>query len=146
MTAPGIASLSHGAIRQTTLASNAVDGNSAIGNSGGAGFGNCAINYNRAKSQLQFLRISFGHEQTVLFIRLHLRDGSRRYSQQQGLVVGVGTSHRIDDSQKQCGSAYDRSQGQSPVFICNATGSYVWLTLMSPHYLQVCEVEVYAGK
>ncbi|XP_062498853.1 CUB and sushi domain-containing protein 3-like isoform X3 [Corticium candelabrum] len=146
LTAPGIASLSHGSFQQVSFASNAVDGNSAIGNSGGNGFLKCAINDigNSEKDQLQFLRISLGHEQEVLFIRLHLRDESRRYSHQQDLLVGVSSSHHVHDSQKQCGSAYDKSQGQSPTFICKATGSYVWLTLTSPHYLQVCEVEVYA--
>ena len=148
LTAPGIASLSHGPFQQVSFATNAVDGNSAIGNSAGDGFGNCAVNdiSESEKDQLQFLRISLGHEQAVLSVRLHLRDGSRRYSHQQGLLVGISSSHRVHDSQKQCGSAYDKSQGQSPTFICKATGSYVWLTLTSPHYLQVCEVEVYAGK
>ena len=146
LTAPGIVSLSHGPFQNVAFASKAVDGNSAIGNSGGDGLGNCAVNAIGAIKQFQFIRISFGHEQEVLFIRLHLRDESRRYSQQQGLLVGVSSSQRVHDFQKQCGSAYDKSQRQSPVFICNATGSYVWLTLGSRHNLQVCEVEVYAGK
>ena len=121
LTAPGIVSLSHGPFQNVEFASKAVDGNSAITNSGGDGSGNCAVNAIGAIKQSQFLRISFGYEQEVLFIRLHLRDESRRYSQQQGLLVGVSSLQRVDDFQKQCDSAYDKSQGQSAVFICNAT-------------------------
>ena len=141
--------LSHGPVTlhdKTAFTSKAVDGKSSIGHSGGAGFANCAINAFKGMDQTQFLRISLHHKQLVLFAQLHLRDGSHRYSWQRGLNVSVGNSALLRDARRQCGSPYQPHQGQSPSFICNTDGSYVWVTLISNEYLQVCEVEVYAGK
>ena len=155
LNAPGIASLSHGPFIHkdvTGIADNALDGKSAIGQSGGLGFGFCAVNNYKANDKLQFLRISLYQRQPILSVRLHLRDPaggftpSRHYRRLDGLTVSVGNSSDVNDARRQCGSSYRASQGQSPIFICYATGSYVWLTVQANHYLEVCEVEVYAGK
>ena len=157
LNAPGITSLSDGPFTDHTRnvtgsADNAVDGKSAIGQSKGLGFGSCAANNYRRNDKLQFLRISLYQRQPILSIRLHLRDPSngitpnRYYSRLDGLTVSVGNSTDVNDVRRHCGSSYRASQGQSPIFICYATGSYVWVTLRASYYLVVCEVEVYAVK
>ena len=156
LNAPGIASLSDGPftyLRQVVAsAANAVDGKSSIGQSTGLGFRFCAINNYRRNDKLQFLRISLYQRQPILSVRLHLRDPpkfftpSRYYRRLDSVNVSVGNSSDVNDVRRQCGSSYQASQGQSPIFICYATGSYVWLTVRANYYLEVCEVEVYAGK
>ena len=153
----GITSLSDGPFTDHThnvegSADNAVDGKSAIGQSKALGFKFCAVNNYRRDDKLQFLRISLYQRQPILSVRLHLRDPAKtftptRYYSRLGIVnVSVGNSSNVNDTRRQCGSSYQASQGQSPLFICFATGSYVWLTVRANYYLEVCEVEVYAGK
>ena len=150
LNAPGIASLSDGPYTfggMTGSAANAVDGQSAIGQSTGLGFRFCAVNNYRRNDKVQFLYLSLHQNQMILSIRLHLRDPAKSdYSRLDGLAVSVGNSSDVNHVRPQCGSSYRASRGQSPIFICYATGSYVWLTLRAKHYLEVCEVEVYAGK
>ncbi len=152
LNAPGITSLSDGSYGTGGLtgnSSNAVDGDSAIGKSSRLRF--CAVNNYNKNDRLQFLRISLYHKQLVLFIRLHLRDldktflGSFYYSKLNRLRVAVGSFSNVNAYRAICGLPYNASQGQSPTFVCNKLGSYVWLTLTANHRLEVCEVEVYAG-
>ena len=155
LNASGNTLLSDGPISYGDLkgsAANAVDGISAIGKSKGLGFKFCAVNNYRTNDKLQFLRISLYQRQSILSVRLHLRDSAngftpnRYYRRLDGLTVSVGNSTDVNDVRRHCGSSYRASQGQSPIFICYATGSYVWLTVRANYYLEVCEVEVYAGK
>ena len=152
---PGITSLSDGPFSYRDLkgsAANAVDGKSAIGQSKGLGFGFCAVNNYKRNDKVQFLRIFLYQRQPILSVRLHLRDSANGftpanyYSRLGSVNVSVGNSSNVNDARQQCGSSYQASQGQSPFFICYATGSYVWLTVRANYYLVVCEVEVYAGK
>ena len=153
LNAPGIASLSNGPYTDhvndvTASADNAVDGKSAIGQSKGLGFSYCAVNSYGRNDKLQFLRISLYQRQPILSLRLHLRDPAngftpnRYYGRLDGLTASVGNSCDVNDVRRQCGSSYQASQGQSPIFICYATGSYIWLTVRASYFLEVCEVEV----
>ena len=151
LNAPGITSLSDGPYTYLGVpgsADNAVDGKSAIGQSTGLGYRFCAVNNYRRNDKIQFLYISLHQNQAILSIRLHLRDPANgyKYSKLDGLAVSVGNSSDVNHVRRQCGSSYRASQGQSPIFICYTTGSYLLLTLRANYYLEVCEVEVYASK
>ncbi|XP_062498995.1 sushi, von Willebrand factor type A, EGF and pentraxin domain-containing protein 1-like [Corticium candelabrum] len=155
LNAPGIASLSDVPYTDhvnnvTASAANAVDGKSSIGQSRGLGLRFCAVNNYKTNDKVQFLRISLHQKQPILSVRLHLRDPARGfiptvyYSRLGSVNISVGNSSDVSDVRRQCGSSYQASQGQSPIFICYATGSYVWLTVSANYFLEVCEVEVYA--
>ena len=157
LNAPGISSLSDVPYTDhvnnvTASAANAVDGKSSIGQSRGLGLRFCAVNNYKTNDKVQFLRISLHQKQPILSVRLHLRDPARGfiptvyYSRLGSVNISVGNSSDVSDVRRQCGSSYQASQGQSPIFICYATGSYVWLTVSANYFLEVCEVEVYAGK
>ena len=155
----GITSLSdgpYGIDGLTANSSNAVDGDSAIGRSNYRWLRLCAVNNYNKNDKLQFLRISLHHKQLVLFIRLYLRDSitsflwrwfpkNSYYIKFNGLRVEVGSFSNVNEYRANCGSPYNSNQGQSPTFVCNKLGSYVWLTLTANSRLDVCEVEVYAG-
>ena len=157
LTAPGVATIFSDDVYEykgrKALAKNAVDGMSSIGESDARGGQNCAglnvLKIHPRNRKLQYLKVDLGHSQYIYCIRLHLRDGKdkERYSAQKGMVVSISNRSHLSSLNHTCGLPYNpKTDGQSPVFVCESSGRYIWMTVKNhTKPLFICEVEVYVG-
>ena len=138
-------------LRQNSDAKNAIDG--IIPPDSGAlakNFMKCAIASFTAFTEL---RLNLSNEYTIMSIKLYLRNGSDRQSQQNGMKVTVEDRN---GKKHQCGETYNQlTQGQNPTFECRngILSSFILLTLdhtkktpVRNKPIQVCELEVFVGK
>ena len=134
--------------KRHSIAANAIDGRTNIGESGRVTVLNCASTKQPGQVRpLQYLQIDLQRPYSIAAVRLHLRDGKQRQRWQNGLIVTVSNSTIEANDGIQCGVAYHVARhGQSPLFRCWISARYVYAILRNKSSpLQVCEMQIFRG-
>jgi hypothetical protein len=145
-TVEATARMAPSALKDTTVASKAIDG--VIPNATGAGDGFLQCTSTHRTFFTRWLNVTFPTVYLVISVQLFLRDNDRGYNRQSwqnGLqVLAVERS----GAKHQCGTNYNSAtHGQNPIFTCASgiVSDSVLLRLQSgSRQLQVCEMSVTA--